>query len=227
MIGTVTDRDHGGRNMVISGLLLLVSGPALNFIFERYNIFAFLEDPAYRVSWLDLLYPPICVFLFLNGIVLTVGAATRRAAGRRLLGYALAIVVPVTLFYVLFSFGMQFIQTGADRLGECPGLDQAASSSNVIPEAEWRPGHSAVSCGVERRGVFLSYYNDLRVYGVADRAAQQRVLDRLAEYRRQANTHPVQVMFYESANWSVRQGQNGPILRSGRPGKLIRLVNIG
>jgi hypothetical protein len=122
---------------------------------------------------------------------------------------------------------MQFIQTGADRLGECPGLYQAASSANVIPDSKVRPGQPAVGCGVERRGIFLSYYNDVSVYGVTDPTAQQSVLDRIGEHYRQAHTHPVQVVFFERENWSVRQGSNGATFGSRGPEKLIRVVNIG
>jgi hypothetical protein len=56
--------------------------------------------------------------------------------------------------------------------------------------------------------MFLSYYNDIWVYGVTDAAAQQLVLDRVAEHFRQAQTHPVQVVFYDKENVSVRQPQH-------------------
>ena len=75
--------------------------------------------------------------------------------------------------------------------------------------------------------MYLSYYNDIAVLGVTDAAAQQRVLDGIAERFRQAHTHPVQVMFYDKENWSVRQLENGRTVGWGGPGKLIRIVNIG
>ncbi len=223
----MTNGNQSGRNTIIIGVLLLASGPSLNYLFERNNVLAVWENSAYPVGWADLFYPPFCVFLSLTGIVLVIGGAVRRTTVRRLLRYAFAIVIPLTVLYTLFSFAMQSIQTGADRLGECPGLDQAASSSKVIPEAKWRPGHPAVACGVERRGIFFSYYNDIWVYGVTDEAKQQRVLDEIAEHFRQAHTHPVQVMFYENGTWSVRQGKGGATFGSGGHGKLIRIVNIG
>jgi hypothetical protein len=73
-----------------------------------------------------------------------------------------ALLFPLIILYTLFAFGMQFIQTGADRLGECPGLEQAAASSNVIAESKWRPGRPALGCEVERRDVFLTYYKQCR-----------------------------------------------------------------
>jgi hypothetical protein len=227
MIGTITNRNHSNRDTMIIGVLLVVSGPTLNYLFERYNVFKLWENSRYAISWADVFYPPLCVFLSLTGIVLVIGGATSGTSTQRLLRRAFAIVIPLIILYTLFAFAMQFIQTGADRLGECPGLDQAASNSNVIPESTWRPGHPAVGCGVERRGIFLSYYNDLSVWGVTDAAAQQRVLNGIAEQFRQAHTHPVQVMFYDKENWSVRQLENGRILQSKGPNKLIRIVNIG
>lgn len=146
---------------------------------------------------------------------------------RRLLRRAFAVVIPLTVLYILFTFSVQFVATGADRLGECPGLDQAASSSNVIPESKMRPGHPAVGCEVERRRVFLSSYNYIWVFGVTDAAAQKRILDGVAEHFRQAHTHPVQVVFYDKENWSVRKLENGATAGSGGPSKLIRVVNIG
>jgi hypothetical protein len=227
MIGTTTNSDHGNRNPIVIGLVLLASGPALNYLFEHHNIFKLWENSRYPISWADVFYPPVCVFLSLTGIVFVVGGAISGASIRRLLRHTFAIVIPLTILYTLFSFAMQFIQTGADRLGECPGLDQAASAPNVIPESKVTPGRPAVGCGVERRGIFLTYYNDIFVYGVTDAAEQQRVLDGIVEQFRQAHTHPVQVSFYEKENWSVRKLENGRTLGSRGPQKLIRIVNIG
>src|SRR5579864_7521422 len=98
------------------GLLLLATGLTLNYLFERHNLFT---------SWGDLFYPTSCFFLFLTGVVLSIGGVARGSI-RRLLPYAFSIVIPLTLLYIGFYAGVQFIQTGADRLGECPGLDQAA-----------------------------------------------------------------------------------------------------
>jgi hypothetical protein len=227
MADALTNGNRSQGNPIAIGVLLLASGLALNYLFERKNIFKVWENSRYAISWADVFYPPLCVFLSLAGIVLVVGGAISRTRIRRLLTHAFAIVIPLTVLYTLFSFAMQFIQTGADRLGECPGLDQAAASSNVIPESEVTPGRPAVGCGVERRGIFLSYYNDMAVFGVTDAAEQQRVLDEVAEQLRQAHTHPVQVMFYEKENWSVHKLENGRTFGSRGPQKLIRIVNIG
>ncbi len=199
----------------------------MNYLLERHNILKTWEGSPYPVSWADVFYPPLCVLLSLTGVVLMVGGAMGRAAAPRLLLYACAYVFPLTILYTLFAFGMQFISTGADRLGECPGLERAAASSNVIPESKWRQGRPALGCGAERRGVFLTYYNSVGIYGVTDASAQQRIIDKLAEYCRRTPTHGVRVMFYEEEHWTVRQGKNGATFGSGTPSKLVRVVNIG
>jgi len=228
MVGARTNGDRSERNPILVGLLLLASGLALNYSIERHNIFKVWENSIYPISWSDVIYPPLCVFLSLAGLALAVGGVKPRSTIRQLRPYVLAVAIPLTILYTLFSFGMQFIASGADRLGECPGLDEAASSSNAIPESKQRPGHSAVGCAVERRGIFLSYYNDVTVLGVTDAAAQQRVLDAVAQHFRQAHTHPVQVVFYERENWSTRQLKNGVTFgTSGGPNKLIRIASIG
>lgn len=227
MNGTITNTNPVNRNTPIIGVLLLASGPTLNYLFERHNIFKLWENSRYPISWADVFYPPLCVLLSLTGIALVVGTATGHTGIQRLLRHSFAIVIPLTILYTFFAFAMQFIQTGADRLGECPGINQAASASNMIPESTFAPGHPAVGCEVERRGIFLSYYNYLSVWGVTDAAAQQSILEGVAEHFRIAHTHPVQVMFYDKENWSVRQLENGRTAISGRPSKLIRIVNIG
>jgi len=205
--------------------LLLSSGLIMNYLFERHNVLAVWENSVYPVAWSDLVYPVVSFFLCVAGIVLAVGGILNNGRSFR---YSTAIVVWLTMSYALVSLAMQFTQTGADRLGECAGLDQAASRSNVIPESKQRPGNLAVGCAVEIRGIFFSYYNDIFVYGVTDVEAQQLVLDLVSERFNQARTHPVQVMFYEKENWTTRQLKNGRTLGSSRgPNKLLRVVNIG
>jgi hypothetical protein len=228
MVGAPTNGGRSDRNPILIGLLLLASGLVLNYLLERHNIFKVWENSVYPISWSDIFYPPVCVFLCLTGLALALGGVMRRATIQQLRPYVLAVAIPLTILHTLFSFGMQFIATGADRLGGCPGLDQAASSSNVIPESKQRPGHPAVGCAVERRGMFLSYYNDVIVLGVTDRAAQDHVVAAVTENSREAHTHPVQVVFYERENWTTRQLKNGATFGTSRgPNKLIRIVNIG
>jgi hypothetical protein len=228
MADALTNGDRINRNPIVIGLLLLATGLLLNYLFERHNIFKVWENSVYPISWSDIVYPPVCAFLCLAGFALALGGVVRRTTIQQLRPYVLAVAIPLTLLHTLFSFGMQFIATGADRLGECPRIDEAASSSNVIPESKQRPGHPAVGCAVERRGIFLSYYNDVIVLGVTDRAAQDQVVAAVAENFREVHTHPVQVVFYERENWTTRQLKNGATAGTSRgPNKLIRIVNIG
>jgi hypothetical protein len=147
MFDTVEGKANN-RVTVGIGMLLLAAGLILNYIFERHSFYVG-----------DLLYPVFCLLLSLSGAFIAIGGAAR-ASIRRVLPYAFATVFPLTILYFVFYYGMLFVQTGADRLGECPGLDQAAASTKVIPESKSSPGLPAVGCGVERRGMFLEYYTN-------------------------------------------------------------------
>jgi len=217
----MTSAAAGDKRRVIAGLLLLASGLGANYLLERQNLFKLWEHSRYTISWSDVFYPPLCVFLVTTGVLLLIGGPMRRY------WLAFGMAIPLSVLYSIFFFAMQFVQTGADRLGECPGLDQAASSSHVIPMSNVRPGQAAVGCAVERRGIFLAFYNDMSVYGVTDTAAQEHVLETIAEHYHQAHTHPVRVMFYEQENWSVRDGKNGVSFGSRGPEKLIRVASVG
>jgi hypothetical protein len=199
------------------GVLLLATALTLNFLFERHILFE---------SWRDLFFPAVCFLMFVTGIAVLVGGLVRCRI-KQLLYFAFPIVVSLTILYIVFYTLVQFIQTAPTVLGECPGLYQAAAATKVIPESKWRPGRPALGCEVERRGMFLSYYNTIGVHGVTEAAEQQSIVDNVTEYRRRAHTHPVRVMFYEKENWTVRQGKNGVTSGFGGPEKLIRVVNIG
>jgi hypothetical protein len=218
--------DNSHKKAITIGILLIPSALILNYLFERLSPFPIGRWSYLLRDLLDLFYPTLCICLLLTGIVFVVGGVTGRTT-RQLRQTTFAVVIPLTILYTVFNFGMHFLETGADRLGECFGLEKAASDSNVIPESQRRPGNSSGGCGVRRRGMFLTYYNTVGIYGVTDAASQQRVLDRISEHYRQTRMHPVQVLFYEKENWSIRQGENGVIYRSGRPAKLIRVASIG
>lgn len=206
---------------------MLANGPILSYFLDRHNFFKVWENSPAPISWADIVYPPVCAFISLIGVVLAIAGLIGRKSVRASMPYAYAVAVPVTLVYTFFVFGMQSITSGADRLGECPGLDGAAVSSNAIPESHARPGDLDIGCGVERRGLFLLDYNDITVAGVTDPTAQQKILDKITEYYRQEHTHPVQVIFRETGTWTVGQGKNGVTFGTGHPGKLIRIANVG
>jgi hypothetical protein len=215
------------RKTVVIGGLLLASGPALNYLFERHNVLAVWLNSPYPVTLLDGIYPPLCVFLSLTGIVILIGGFSGRTSIRQLRFYVYVTAIPFTIFYTLFVLAMQAVSSGADRLGECPGLVQAASAVNVIPPSQWRPSQPAIGCGVDRRGIFLSDYNNIGIGGVKDAAAQELVIERLEKQFHEAHTHPLQVVFRDMGTWSTRRLENGATWGSGRPGRIIRIVNIG
>lgn len=214
------------KTSLVVGAALLVGGLLLDYLLERHNVFKVLENSPYPISLSDIVYPPICLLLALSGLVLLLAGSLGNNTFRGTFASAVAISIPITVLYSAFVFGMQFIATGADRLGECPGLDEAAVGSNVIPESLWRKG-PAMGCGVERRGIFLSPYNDIAVYGVTEKIDQKRVLDKLSDRYRSAHTHPVQVRFFEKENVFTRRGTNGAVFLKAGPVKLVRVVNIG
>lgn len=182
---------------ILLGFSLLVGGLIFDYLFERHNIFKVLENSPYPVSGMDLVYPPICLFLSLTGLILLTAGSLGNSTFRGQFLSSIGLAIPLTVLYSIFFLGVQFIATGADRLGECPGLDEAAATSSVILPSQWRTGKLALGCAVERRGIFLSYYNDIDVYGAAGKIDQERVLDQLAEHYRRVHSHPVQVRFYE------------------------------
>jgi hypothetical protein len=199
------------------GILLLSAALILNFLFERHGSFE---------SWGNLFASTVCFLTFGIGAAVLIGAVFRVQI-QRLLLFAFPIILSSAILYLVFYIGVQSVQTGADRLGECPELYQAAASANVIPPSQWRPDLPALGCEVERRGMFLSYYNSVGIHGVTDPAAQERILGNLTEHYRLAHAHPIRVMFYEKENWITRRGKNGTISGSRGPEKLIRVVNIG
>lgn len=211
---------------VVLGLFFILAGLILNYALERHNPIKLWENSPYPISWADAFYPPICVFLSLTGLLLALqGAFSGRT--ERAWWTSAAVAITATVLYTMFMFGMQFVSSGADRLGECPDIDLAANKSHLIPQSKWTIRRTAVGCAVERRGMFLSYYNDVEVSGVTDPAAQQRILDDLKEHFRDARTHPIQVRFFEQENVTTTYAKNGATFQKAGPVKLIRVANIG
>ena len=207
--------------------LLLAGGLALDWILERHNIFKLWENSSYPISWADMFYPPLCLWICLTGIMLLITRQPSAEMSRGVLLRTVALALPLVVLYTIVLGGMQFVASGADRLGECPDLDHAAARSNVIPESQWWKGRPAVGCAVERRGVFLSSYNDLAVYGVTEKESQQRVVDEVSKQYRQAHTHPVQIRFFDRENVITDKRANGVVFQKAGPTNLIRVVNIG
>ncbi len=212
---------------VVPGLALMLTGLVLNYVLERHNPIKLWENSPYPISWADMYYPPFCVLLSLTGLFLFMDG-TFFGRPRRVLGTCATLAGCVTVLFSAWMFVMQFVATGADRLGECKNIDSAANKSNLIPLSKWSGGRRAVGCAVERRGMFLSSYNDVEVSGVTDLAAQQRILNDLNEHYQTAHTHPIQVRFFEQENVTIRYGKDGRILsQTAGPVKLVRVATIG
>jgi hypothetical protein len=216
MFDAVEKGEHTNRSTVGIGLVLLLSGLVLNYVFARQNVGPRTE--------LSLTIAPF--FVAATGAALSIVGMARLPL-QRALRTALLIAAPITLLYAPLYIGMRFLRTGADLFGECTTVCQTAAASNVVPVSLSVPGQPAVFCSVERRGIFLSYYNRLAIYGVTDPAAQELVLRNLSDYYRATHINPLQVRFFERENWTVRQGKNGVSSGSRGHEHLLRVVNIG
>ncbi len=233
------------ENKIWLGTLTCLAGLLLNEI-PWYRSFG---------KWVDLLLPIVAFFLAVTGVTWLLTGLLRRSYTRELSqldSHALNISllptvavpaaetrerrrvffpvsllsVPLTVVFGLFYFGMQFIQSGADGIGQCDGLNQAAAATGVIPESVVFHSRPAVGCGNERYGMFLSFYNNMTVYGVTNPADQDRILQTLAEYSEQAHTLPIRLSFYEKENWTDHPGKNGGGWGERGPEKLIRVATL-
>ena len=201
----------------IIGLSLAIGSLVLNHISER----------RYFASTHEVMFFPVMSFgLLVGGLALLLGGAIRRTPTKLIL-FCFAISIGTSTCYAVLYAGIISVQTGADRFGECAGLDQAAANSGVIPDSRVHPGSPAVGCAVERRGLFLSYYNEIDIYGVTDSSSQAKVLASLAVHRDSLHTKPLMVVFYEQENWTVTTSRNGTRIGKRGPEKIVRVVPIG
>jgi hypothetical protein len=213
---------------------LFVAGLLVNYIAERHSFMplgAHSPESAWG-GWLDVFVPVVAFYLGSTGLVLFgLALQGRPTTGEFRSGFvqSLPISLPLTALYAIFFLGMQFFATGADRLGECPGLVRAAINSGEITEQfRYAPHGPAVGCGNQRYGMFLSTYNHVSMDGVTEWEAQEHVLRNLADYRKEFDTHPIRVMFYEKENWiasPIDKESKGGGLRWG-PRNLLRVVTL-
>ena len=74
--------------------------------------------------------------------------------------------------------------------------------------------------------MFLARYNRVTVWGVKDPSAQQRVIEALRKYYREAHCHRLQVIFMDDENWTGADPRGPGVVIRG-PERMIRVVNIG
>jgi uncharacterized membrane protein HdeD (DUF308 family) len=225
------------------GLFLLVAGVVLNQVPWYHSIGA----------WLDLLTPLVAFFIAVTGLIWCVialfhwsrerhrverslsplGLSTARRpavtiAGmqRRTFFWILILAGILSVVFGLFYLAMQFVQTGADRTGQCGAFIQAADETGLIPKSIALAGRPAMGCGTERYGMLLSPYNDLSVWGVIDRKKQDQILHALSTFQRQNHTLPMRVSFFENENWTEHPDKNGGGWGVRGQEKLIRVVPL-
>jgi hypothetical protein len=210
------------------GLAVMIMGLLFNYVLEEHIFVRLGTKTAYGYAggWPNLFLPIVAFYLSVAGFILFLFGLKGRAGFNNPLT-TLVISIVLTALYGAFYLGVQFIQTGADRLGECEGLNQAANSTNDLPESIIFPGRPAVGCSVERYGMFHSFYNDLSVTGVTSLGTQNHILENLSVYSRSAHTHRIHVTFWEKENWTTwHNDKNGASGGSSGPMTLIRTASV-
>lgn len=227
MADTSENSAHRPVSTVAAGVALIVIALTLDYVLQRHGFFR-LFDSTYRQISIVLVFPAILLFVFSTGVIVAVFGGGR--ALQWILKVAIGCSIPLTVLYAIFVFGVQALESGSDSLGECGGVYDAAISSHVLPKSNSFPGYF-VSCGTQKRGMFLRPYDAVLIWGVKDLAAQQQVLDRLKDYHQIARTHRIQVAFIEE--WKpLPKAHNGyrikdyVRLRRADPEKLLRVINI-
>jgi hypothetical protein len=138
------------------------------------------------------------------------------------------IRVLVVVFCLAYGYAF-LISTMTDSydLDECKALADLVESSQPIPESISVPGHPALGCNVEIRGLLFRRFDHVRVYGVIDAGKQDSIFLTLQKARQQNKIKPVLLEFYDRENW--RTWSNPATGNSGGdrgPETAIRKVRI-
>ena len=234
---TVGDSDFGAVRSRFSAwikvslsIFLVIGGLLLNEI-PWYSFPSRANDP-----W----FPIVSFFLTVTGAAYLLdgllqmsgrsGIIRAHVSGLRTQMVILSVVwlisIPSTAAFGVFYAGMRFMQTGADRTGQCEGLYHVAGLTGLIPKSVVSPSKPAIGCGSERYGMFLSQYNNVTIFGVNDKVEQDRILNALSDYRVSDRISPIRVSFYEKENWSVSTLPSGVVLQTRLPEKLVRVATV-
>jgi len=177
----------------------------------------------------DLLLPVLAFGLLavavLSFIVALIGfrQPPAHASGRRYLLITIVGSVLLTAIYAAVTLTGKFADMG--DTGDCLGLMRAANAGNQVPQSVVQPGRPAIYCLSASYGVFLLRYDLLHVYGVADHAAQDDVVQNLSRYRESRGARPIRVEFYQKENWITWQSARAKGGSRG-PEQLIRIATV-
>lgn len=108
-------------------------------------------------------------------------------------------------------------------MGSVRGSSKPGAATDEIPASSVMPSHPTIGCAQEIRGMFLSPYYEIQVYGVTRGEAQEKIIRALNNHRISSNTFPVRVEFFDSDYWIYRTQGNLATRQKG-PGKQLRLV---
>jgi hypothetical protein len=183
------------RSQLWAGLVFLGSGLLLNCAIERWNLSDFQE----------LLFPPVAFWVSMTGAVLLVRTFWIEARSPRFpfqLAAAAKLSLGLTALYAVLFIIVETTDKGAGTHGDCEGLYGAVTASVEVPQSVSEPSVRGVFCQTAMLGMFLRRYDILLIYGVTDQFGQDHALRSLAEYRREHDTKPIRVEFYEKENWT-------------------------
>jgi hypothetical protein len=220
---------YWNRHNVRIGAALLAFGLLSNYVLESHSFLKpGLQSPRmYMGGWPNQLLPIVSFYLSAAGLLLVIFGLRERISSRSSLLAGFLVGAVLTGVFALFDISEQIFATGSDTLSECSGIIQAASDSYPIPDSLSQPGHPAAFCAGEQYGMFMSHFNDVSIYGVTARTAQDRMLHDLSAYRGLSHVHPLHVGFYEKENWTGwRNEKNGASGGSRGPENLIRVTTV-
>ena len=203
------------------GPALLISGFLLNYGIERLSL----------TSALELTLPIVAVWLLAAGVFLSLSPLWDKSAsssfGSRMLASTLQALLLAVIFGIFFLIA-EFSDKGAGGYREWAGLEQTVTSSVAVPQSISVPSRPAVFFQTSMVGIFLERYDIIHIYGVMERMAQDRVLQSLAQYKREHHTKPIRVEFFEKENWTpIAYDKQGKGIGGERgPEKPLRVATI-
>jgi hypothetical protein len=113
----------------------------------------------------------------------------------------------LTLAVVLFIYGLSYLTVtteSADDLFECKAIVKEVEAKHEIPASLSAPGQPGIFCDKGVRLPFLTSYDTLFIYGVADKSVQDSIITNLENQRHKSHTGKILVRFFDKENWKTR-----------------------